>query len=112
KQVMTNPLVRALACSPDELPKSAHVEIALSKLSRMHVVGLRSRFGEFKSILCEVLGVDVFGQHELINLSSVQLVVEHLSQIKQVRSLISLDLDLCSYAEEAITEAIGPAASA
>jgi hypothetical protein len=111
KQVLTNPLVRSLACLPDDLPKSGHVEIALSKLSRMDVVGLRNRFGEFKSILQEVLGMDVFGKYELIDLSWVHRVSEQLSQIKQARALISLDLDLYSYVEEAVTEAIGPAAS-
>jgi hypothetical protein len=111
KQVLTNPLARSLACLPDEMPKSAHVEIALSRLSRMDLVGLRTRFGEFKSILKEILGVDVFGQHELNSLSWVQRVVAHLSQIKQARALISLDLDLYSYVEEAVVEAIGPAPS-
>jgi hypothetical protein len=107
KQTLNNPLVRALACSLDERPKAAHVEIALSKLSRMDLVGLRNRFGEFKSILPELLGVDVFGNHELTNLSWVTQIVEQLSDIKQVRNLIALDLDLYSFAEEAVTEALG-----
>jgi hypothetical protein len=111
KRALTNPLVRTLACLPDELPKSGHVEIALSKLSRMELIGLRSRFGEFKSILREVLGFDVLEQHEFSNLSWVDRVVGSLSQIKQARSLITLDLDLYSFIEEAITDAIGPAGS-
>jgi hypothetical protein len=111
KRALTNPLVRTLACLPDELPKSGHVEIALSKLSRMELIGLRSRFGEFKSILSEVLGFDVLEQHEFSNLSWVDRVVGSLSQIKQARSLITLDLDLYSFIEEAITDAIGPVGS-
>lgn len=111
KRVLANPLVRALACLPDEVPKVGHVEIALSKLSRMELVGLRSRFDDFKSILHEILGVDVLGEHELNNLAWVKRVVEHLSQIKQARALISLDLDLYSYVDEAVVEAIGPAPS-
>jgi hypothetical protein len=112
RDALTNPLVRTLACLPDERPKSAHVEIALSKLSRMDVVGLRSRYGDFKSILAEALGADVLGDHELPTLQWVQRVADHLSQIKQVRNLISLDLDLYSFAEEAVIEALETPASA
>jgi hypothetical protein len=112
RDALTNPLVRTLACLPDERPKSAHVEIALSKLSRMDVVGLRSRYGDFKSILAEALGADVLGDHELPTLQWVQRVADHLSQIKQVRNLISLDLDLYSFAEEAVIEALEAPASA
>jgi hypothetical protein len=112
RDALTNPLVRTLACLPDERPKSAHVEIALSKLSRMDVVGLRSRYGDFKSILAEALGADVLGDHELPTLQWVQRVADHLSQIKQVRNLISLDLDLYSFAEEAVIEALEASASA
>lgn len=109
KEALSNPLVKALACTVDDRPKSSHVEIALSKLSRMDLVGLRSRFGEFKSILPEIIGVDIFQDHELKNLSWVQRIVDQLSQIKQVRSLIALDLDLYSFAEEAVVEALGRA---
>lgn len=109
RQVLSNPLVRTLACTVDERPKIAHVEIALSKLARMDVVGVRSRFGEFKSVLQEVTGVDVLGDYELTNLSWVQRVAEQLAEIKQARNLVSLDQDLYLYAEEAITEALGPA---
>jgi len=112
KEILSNPLVRALACNNDERPKSGHVEIALSKLSRMDLVGLRSRFGEFKSILPEIIGRDIFEGHELTSLAWVQRIVEQLSQIKQARALITLDLDLYSFIEEAITEAIGPAGPA
>lgn len=107
KAILSNPLVRALACTIDERPKGGHVEIALSKLSRMDLVGLRNRFADFKSILAEVFGVDILGTHELTTVSWVPRIVEHLTQIKQARTLISLDLDLYSFAEQAITEVIG-----
>jgi hypothetical protein len=75
----------------------------------MDLVGLRNRFGEFKSILAEVLGFDVLTNYVPTNLSWVQKLAADLGQIKQVRSLIALDFDLYSYIEEAVSEAIGPA---
>lgn len=111
KRVLTNPLIRTLTCMPDEPAKSAHVEIALSRLSRMDLVGLRTRFGEFKSILTEVLGFDALGDYQPTSLTWVDKLAADLGQIKQVRSLLSLDLDLYSYVEEAMSEAIGPAAA-
>jgi len=107
RTVLSNPLVRALACTLEERPKAGHVEIALSKLARMDLVGLRNRFVDFKSIMAEVFGVDILGNHELSALTWVPRIVEHLTQIKQARTLISLDLDLYTYAEQAITEVIG-----
>jgi hypothetical protein len=106
---LSNPLVRTLACTVDDRPKLPHVEIALSKLARMDAVGVRNRFGEFKSVLQEVTGIDLLGDYELTDLSWVQRVSEQLAEIKQAKNLIALDLDLYSYTEEAITEALGPA---
>ena len=109
REILTSPLVRTLACPGDQPPKVAHVAIALSKLSHMDLVGTRSRFGEFKSVLQEVIGVDVLESYELTSLSWVQRVAEQLPEIKQAKNLISLDLELYSYVEEAISEALGPA---
>jgi hypothetical protein len=111
KQILTNPLVRSLACMVDEFPRRGHIEIALSKLSRMNLVGLRSRFGEFKSMLHEIVGVDILGEYEIPDLVWVRRIAEQLSKIKQVRNLISLDLELYSYVEEAIKEALPAVAS-
>ena len=112
KRALTNPLVKALACLPDEIPRSAHVEMALSKLAHMDVVGHRDRFDDFASILAETLGRDVFGNSELTKVSWVQRIAETLSQIRQVRALIALDLDVFSFVEEAVENAIGPASTA
>jgi hypothetical protein len=108
KRALTNPLVKALACLPDDNPRGGHVEIALSKLAHMDVVGHRSRFSDFTSILAEVLGRDVFEGNQLAKIRSVQSVAETLSQIKQVRALIALDLDVYAFVEEAVEDAIGP----
>jgi hypothetical protein len=112
REVLSNPLVKALACTVDERPKSGHIEIALAKLSRMDLVGLRSRFDEFKSILPEILGADIFGNHQLVEFLWVRRIADCLPDIKLAKNLISLDLDLYSFAEEAITEAMSPASSA
>jgi hypothetical protein len=106
--VLNNPLVRTLVCAADQRPKIGHVAVALSKLSHMDLVGIHSRFGEFKSVLREVLGIDVLESHELTSLSWVQRVAERLPEIKQAKHLVSLDMELYSYAEEAIREALGP----
>jgi hypothetical protein len=106
REVLSNPLVKALACTVDERPKSRHIEIALAKLSRMDLVGLRSRFDEFKSILPEILGADIFGNHQLGEFSWVRRIADCLPDIKLAKNLIALDLDLYLFAEEAVTEAM------
>jgi hypothetical protein len=111
RKILSNPLVGSLACPVDEFPRRGHIEIALSKLSRMDLVGLRSRFGEFKSILGEILGVDILADYEITNLSWVSRIAEHLSKIKQAKNLISLDLELYFFVEEAIKEALPTVAS-
>lgn len=111
RRALTNPLVQTLACMPDELPKTRHIEIALSKLSRMNLVGVRERFDDFKSILAEVVGADILGNYAPANVSWVQRLAADLRQIKQARALIALDLDLYSFVDEALTEAIGPASA-
>jgi len=108
RDVLNNPLVRALACPVEQPPKMSHVPIALSKLSHMDLVGISSRFAEFKSVLQETIGVDVLESYQLTSLSWVQRIAAQLPEVRQARNLISLDLELYAYAEEAISEALGP----
>jgi hypothetical protein len=106
KEVLSNPLVRTLACSANERPKAQHIHLALAKLARMDLVGLRNRFDEFKAMLPEVVGLDIFAGHELTKISWVERFVTALSEIKQVKSLIALDLGLYAMVEQAVTEAL------
>jgi hypothetical protein len=111
RKALANPYLRALACGPDETPKPGHVEIALYKLSTMDIVCLRNRFDEFKSMLTDLLTVDVLGKLTPTELGAVQPLAETLADIRVVRDLIALDLDFYSFAEEAITNVLSKTAT-
>jgi hypothetical protein len=81
KAALTNPLVKALACQVDEVPRKHHVEVALTKLSSMDLVGVKPCFPQFADALSKLLGRDL-------------LAGAAPTGIKAARSLIALDLQV------------------
>ena len=109
RDALANPFVRALACTLDEVPDRKHVAIALEKLSAMNLVGLMSHFEEFRSMLSELVGVEISTQCHLRRVSWVPKVAALLRQIEAVRYLLALDSDLYRHAQAAIRKGLNAA---
>lgn len=105
KNALSNPLVRSLACKVDEVPRKRHVEIALSKLSTMDLVGVRTRYDQFKRMLAELIGRDILAGVEQPEISWARRVTEELMKIKVARSLVALDMRLYELVEGAVERA-------
>jgi hypothetical protein len=99
---ISNPMTRVFACGLDEHPEHRHICTALDNLAGMDVVGVRSRFPEFRSVLADVLGADVIGQDEPEIFERVQEVRELLAGIGIVSDLLEHDLNLYAHASQAI----------
>ena len=112
RKALSNPLVRTLTCSMDEEPRTSHIEMSLSKLSRMDLVGTRSRYDDFRSILTEIAGADILEDHQPPTLNWVKQAADVLSEVKLVRSLLAIDVSLFELVKQALDEAIGPDTSA
>lgn len=106
ERALANPFVRSLACDFDEAAERKHVGIALDHLASMNLVGLRRRFDTFKSMLQELLGVDLVGDSEPVEVSFVPDIALRLSRIDKVKSLLALDLMLYNLGRDAIRKAV------
>ncbi|MBV9065367.1 MAG: hypothetical protein JO004_06320 [Methylobacteriaceae bacterium] len=102
REAMTSPMTRVFGCGIDERPEHRHVSTALDNLGTADVVGVRNRFGDFRTVLTNVLGADVIGQDELEMFDKVRDARELLAQIGVVSDLLENDLNLYSYASEAV----------
>jgi hypothetical protein len=103
---LANPLVRALACNVDEIPRKEHVELALTKLSSMDLVGTRPYYNQFKTMLAEMIGRDLFGDSPLADIAWTLRVAEELTKIRAARSLVALDMELYQLAAKAVKQTI------
>jgi hypothetical protein len=108
KQVheLSNPLVKTIACNPDEYPTRLHVEVALNRLAGMDLVGVRSNFAQFKTALSGLLSRDILPDHPA-TITSVAELAQSLKEVKLVRSLLKFDTLLYHFAEEAVDRAVG-----
>lgn len=106
RQALMSPMTRTFGCNVDELPERRHVSIALENLATMDLVGTRSRFGVFRSLLKGLLGADLLGEDEPATFDSVQALATTLSRIGLVADILEHDLALYSYADEAIVSAL------
>jgi hypothetical protein len=77
----SNPMTRVFACGIDEQPEHRHVTTALDNLGGMDAVGMRSRFADFRVVLADVLGADIFGQDDLEAFNKVNEAREILARI-------------------------------
>lgn len=103
---LANPLVRTLACTADEIPRKQHIELALTKLSSMDLVGTRPYYRQFKTMLAEMIGRDLFGDNPLADISWTLRLSEELAKIRAARSLVALDLELYQLAAKAVERAV------
>jgi hypothetical protein len=102
RDAMASPMTRVFGCGVDERPEHRHVSTALDNLGSVDVVGVRSRFGDFRALLSNVLDADIIGQDELEIFDKVREARDTLAQIGIVSDLLENDLNLYSYASEAV----------
>ncbi len=103
--VISNPVVRALACGIGDAPTNRHVAVALNNLATMDLVGIYARFDEFKTVLSEILAHEVLAGFEPPDTGGPTPLAAQLSSIRSVRKMLALDLALYNYVEEAIRTA-------
>lgn len=94
RAALTNPLVKALACQVDEVPRKHHVEVALTKLASMDLVGVRPYFTQFADALAKLLGRDLLAGAAPKGISWTERLAEKLAGMKAARSLVALDLQV------------------
>ncbi len=107
KAVLENPMLRTIACEPDERPRRHHIELALSKLSSFDLVGVRSQYARFVTMLDAILERPLFAGTTPADISLLGPLARALGTIKPVRALLALDIQLYELAERAVQDAIG-----
>ena len=107
RAALSNPFVRALACDMDELPEKRHIEIALYNLSTFDLVGLHSRFNEYRSMMSDLMQVDILEGHQLSGVSWAPMIGAKLAQIEQVNDMLALDVELYTTVCDAIEGVLG-----
>jgi hypothetical protein len=104
RRSLLNPLTVALGCNPSEVPSHKHIVLALNTLAAISLVGLRSRFEDFKTSLAEFLNTDILEGYRPSQI--VEATAAQLRTLPEFESLISLDLELYAHASEAVEEAL------
>ncbi len=111
KAALSNPLIRALCCEPDEPARKRHIQIALSRLSTMDLVGVSSRYEHFKRMLAEVTGRDLLAGTAKPEITWTRRFAQRLEKIRSARSLVALDMKLYELVEGAVGRAISLSSS-
>ena len=91
------------------MPRKRHVEIALSKLATMDLVGVRTRYDHFKQMLAELLGRDFLADSVQPEISWAKRVSDQLKSLKSARSLVALDIELYELVDKAVGKVLGNA---
>lgn len=107
REAIANPFIKSIACQLDEIAEARHISIALDNLAGMDLVGVASRFNEFKATLHDLIGTDMLGKTELSTVSWVPIISEHLRQIPSVDALLAYDLELYTHVSKAFDRALG-----
>lgn len=94
QQALSNPFVRTLACSADEVAQNIHVSTALENLANLDLVGIHEMFDRFKKDVATMIGVDVIGNERLSSISSVPEIARKLGRLRAVHRLLALDIKL------------------
>jgi hypothetical protein len=105
RDAISNPHVRILACSKDEIADSNHVSIALENLANLDLVGVQSHFDRFKTELALLIGSDLIGDQKMANISTVPAIAQKLGRLRVVHRILNFDIKLYRFACEAIEKA-------
>jgi len=102
REALTSPMTRLFACGIDEVPQHRHVSLALDNLAGIDLVGVRSRFTDFCSVLATMLERDVLGVEKLDVPNNVAELCGVLAQLGIVSDLLEHDLNLYAHASKAV----------
>jgi hypothetical protein len=102
REALTSPMTRLFACGIDEPPQHRHVSLALDNLASIDLVGVRSRFSDFRSVLATMLERDVLGVEKLDVPNNVSEVCGMLSQLGIVSDILEHDLNLYAHASQGV----------
>jgi hypothetical protein len=103
REALMSPMTRLFACGIGEVPQHRHVSLALDNLASIDLVGVRSRFSDFRSVVAAMLERDVLGVAKLDVPSNVTEVCGMLSQLGIVSDLLEHDLNLYAHASAGVT---------
>jgi len=112
REALASPMTKMFSCIPGETLDRGRVSAALENLSAMDLVGVRSRFHEFRSLLAGLLGEDLTDDYEPAVHPSISALADRLSRISLVADLLEDDLALYSFVEESIGIALSDDADA
>lgn len=106
REALASPMTRTFACNVNEHPERRHVPMALENLASMNLVGVRSQFQAFGSLLAGIIGADLVGDYEPVLHPSIRALADRLSGISLVSDLVEDDLALYSFAQESVNAAL------
>ena len=106
RQILSNPMTRLFGCNFDEYPERKHVAVALENLATMDVVGTKARFEDFRTLLAGTLGRDVLGEQRPHHFGPAVEFGATLSKIGIVADMLENDIELYSFADQAIQAAL------
>lgn len=106
REALVSPMTRTFGCSIGENPERRHVPIALENLASMTLVGVRSQFQTFGSLLAGLIGADIVGDFEPVVHPTIRVLADRLSGISLVSDLLEDDLALYSFAQQSINSVL------
>ena len=106
RQILSNPMTRLFGCNFDEYPERKHVGVALENLATMDVIGTKARFEDFRTLLAGTLGRDVLGEQRPHHFEPAVEFGATLSKISIVADMLEHDIELYSFADQAIQAAL------
>lgn len=106
REALTSPMVRMFGCSIDEPPTHNNVSLALDHLASLDLVGTRARFSNFRALLEQFLGIDIFEGQAPQTSPSVEDLAAMLARIGIVGDLLDHDIALYGYVEEALASGL------
>jgi hypothetical protein len=102
RQCLMSPMVRMLGCNVDELPGQRHVSFALDHLASLDIVGTRTRYDLFRSMVNQFVGASVLCDDSPASFPTVTALAQTLSRIGMIVDLLEHDLQLYAYVDQSI----------
>lgn len=104
KALLRSPMTRTFGTEITDVIERRKVSVALENLATLDFVGVRSRYGEFSTVLDGLMGRKMLSGSELSQIPGTTALAEQLMRIGPAVDLIEEDLALFAYADEAMVE--------